>query len=79
MADQEILSDFMEFEDSVSLTQALNTRSYDIHELIIRSVFVLFMLVNSSVKCIITVFTDTKESSLLARWEFRPMTPHRLK
>lgn len=79
MADQEILSDFMEFEDSVSLTQDLTTRSYEIDVLIIRSIFVLLMLVNSSVKCITTMLTDTKESSPLARWEFRPTTPRRLK
>jgi len=69
----------MEFEDLVSLTQALTTRSSEIHALIVRSIYLLPMLGNSSVKCIIAVLTDTKESSPLARWEFRPTTPHRLK
>jgi len=37
------------------------------------------MLINSSIQCIIAVFTDTKEFSPLAQWEFRPTTPHHLK
>jgi hypothetical protein len=46
MADQEILSDFMEFEDSTSLTQALTARSYEIHRLIIRSIHIDITAVN---------------------------------
>jgi len=79
MADKEIFSAFMEFEDLLSLTQTLTTRSYEIHILIIRSVLVLLMSINSSIKFILAVLTDTKESSPLAQWEFRPTAPHHLK
>jgi len=78
MADKEIFSAFMEFEDSLSLTQAVTTRSYEIH-ILIRSILVSLMSINSSIKFILAVLTGTKESSPLAQWEFRPTAPHHLK